>query len=85
MILTSPYSGSYVQSFDFPFSVFGREKDRLSFILPKVNAQLVIHKPVTYIGEVLSEFYLLFALDLYVQITNMYHLRREIDHNLFLG
>ena len=69
----------------FLFFVFGREKDRLRFILPKLNAQLVIHKPVTYIGEVLSEFYLLFARDLYVEITKMYHLRREIDHNLFLG
>ena len=49
-----------------------------------MNAQLVIHKPVTYIGQVLSECYLLFALDLYVEITNMYHLRREIDHNLQL-
>ena len=37
------------------------EKDRFSFILPKVNTQLFIHKPVTYVGEVLSEifFYLL--------------------------
>ena len=35
------------------FSVFGREKDRFSFILPKVNNQFVIYKPVAYIGEVL--------------------------------
>ena len=53
LISTSPY----VQSFNFPFSVFGGEKKRFSFILPKLNAQLVIYKPVTYIGEVYSEFF----------------------------
>ena len=45
-----------------------------------MNAQLVIYKPVAYTGEVLP----LFAPDLYVEITNMYHLLREIDHNLQL-
>ena len=39
-----------------------------------MNAQLVIYKLVTYIGEVLSEFLLFLAPDLYVEITNMYHL-----------
>ena len=47
----------YVQSSNFPFSVFDGEKDRFKFILSKVNAQLVIYKPVTYIGQVLSEFF----------------------------
>ena len=68
----------YVSSSNFPFSVFGGEKDRFSFIFPKVNAQLVIYKPVAYTGEVLP----LFAPDLYAEITNMYHLLREIDYNL---
>ena len=68
----------------FLFYVFGREKDRFSFILLKVNAELLIHKPVTYTAEVLSEFLFLFAPNLYVEITNMYHQCREIDHNLQL-
>ena len=32
---------------------FGWEKDRFSFIVPKVNAQLVIDKPVTYVTKIL--------------------------------
>ena len=47
-----------------------------------MNAQLVIYKPVTYIGEVFSEFFFYYAPDLYVELTNMYHLRREINQNL---
>ena len=37
----------------FFFSVFSLEKDRISFIFSKMNVQLVIHIPVTYIGEIL--------------------------------
>ena len=62
LILTSPYS---VFSSNFPFFDFGREKDRFSFILPKVNTQTVIYKPVTYIGEVLSEF-LFYSLQIFM-------------------
>ena len=40
----------------FLFCVFGGKKDRFSLMLPTVNAQLVIYKPVTYIGEVFNEF-----------------------------
>ena len=47
----------YLQSSNFLFSVFGREKDRFSFIVLKVNAELVVHKPVTYIGVVLIDFF----------------------------
>ena len=47
----------YVQSSNFPFSVFGGEKDRFSFILPKMNAGFPMYKPVTYIGEVFREFF----------------------------
>ena len=50
-----------------------------------MNAQLVFYKPVTYTGEVLplfaSDLYVE-KKDLYVEITNMYHLLREIDNNL---
>ena len=28
-----------------------------SFIFPKVNAQLVIHKPVVYIGDIFGELF----------------------------
>ena len=62
----------HVQSSNFPFSVFGREKDRFSFIFLEMNAQLVIYKPVTYIGEVLCEF---FFYSLQIFKINMYHLR----------
>ena len=55
LILTSPYCIFRVPI--FLFSIFGKEKARFSFILTKVNHQFVIHKPVTYIGEVLSEFF----------------------------
>ena len=48
-----------------------------------MNTQLVIYKPVTDVGEVPSEFFF-YSLQLVVEITNMYHLRREIDHNLQL-
>ena len=49
-----------------------------------MNAQLVIHKPVTLIGEALSDFFFKFDPDLYVEITNMHYLCREIEHNLQL-
>ena len=48
------------------------------FISPKVNAQLVIFKPVTYIRQTFCEF--LFYL-LYV-FMSIYHLGSEIDHIL---
>ena len=41
-----------------------------------MNAQFVIHKPVTYIKEFFCE---LLALDLHVDTTDIYPLRREID------
>ena len=70
--------------FQFSFFLFLVEKGS-SFILPKVNAQLVSYKSITYIGVVLRELELLsFALDLYVEMINMYHLRKQIDHNLQL-
>ena len=46
----------YVQYSNFPFSIFGGEKNRTNFMLPKVNTQFVIYKSVTYIGQVFSEF-----------------------------
>ena len=36
----------------------------------------------SHILEKFSVILLLFAPDVYVEITNMYHLLREIDHNL---
>ena len=77
LIFTSPYC---MFKFQFSFFLFLVEKG-FSFILPKVNAQLVSYKPITYIGVVLSESRSV-ALDLYVEMINMYHLRKEIDHNL---
>ena len=62
-----------MQSSNFYFFVFGKTT-------PKYFS--VIYKSVTYIEEVLTEFFLLVTSDLYVEITNISHLRREIDHNL---
>ena len=46
----------YVQFSYFSFSIFGGEKNRTSFMLPKLNTQFVIYKSVTYIGQVFCEF-----------------------------
>ena len=61
-----PYFMSNVPIFFFFF------KDRFSFIFPKLNAQLVIGKLVTYVKNFLVLF--LFDLDLYVDIASMYRL-----------
>ena len=45
-----PYFMSHVPIFLFLFFL----KDKFSFILPNVNAQLVIDKPVTYIKKMFS-------------------------------
>ena len=51
LIVMLPYFMSNVPIF---FFAFGSEKDRFSFIIPKVNAQFVIDKQVTYITNILS-------------------------------
>ena len=61
-----PYFMSNVPIFFFFF------KDRFSFIIPRLNAQLVIGKLVTYVKNFLVLF--LFDLDLYVDIASMYRL-----------
>ena len=55
-----------------------------------MNFQLVIHKQVTYIGEVFIILYshiywssYLFAVDVQADITNMHHLHRKIDHHIW--
>ena len=64
--------------FQFPFSAFGREKDRFSFILPKVNAQLVIY--------ILERFLLCssFIRSRSLCWNNRHVSSREIDHRLQL-
>ena len=74
----------YVQSSNFLFSVFDREKD--GFLLsPKWILNLLFTNH-SHILEKFSVILLLFAPDVYVEITNiiqnMYHLLREIDNNL---
>ena len=55
-----------------------------------MNFQLVIHKQVTYIGEILLYcivtyigVLILFAVDVQADITNMHHLHRKTDHHIW--
>ena len=53
MIFTSQYLTSNAPTF---FYYSWKYKGQIQFIFPKVNGQLFIYKPVTYIGEISVEF-----------------------------